>query len=244
MPTLFASDLHLSTERPTALALFKKFLQRASRDGAVLFLLGDLFEIWLGDDDETAPNPQIIAALREFTAAGATLYVMSGNRDFLLGHGFASRTGAVLLPDWHVVNFDDTPTLLTHGDLLCTKDVQYQAFRKYVRDPANQADFLARPLAERRAIAAQTRDGTRASMLEKDEFIMDVEQETVAHYMDKFQANRLIHGHTHRPARHAFSSSGRERERIVLGDWYEEGAMVVFVDSVLHHISVGDYVSA
>lgn len=230
MAIVFASDLHLCAEQPDKVALFEALLERASTNADTVYILGDLFEIWLGDDDDSAPHPTVMSAMRAFTASGAQLFIMSGNRDFLLGSDFAKNAGASLLPDWHTVDLFGTRTLLTHGDLLCTKDVQYQAFRKYVRDPANQQAFLAQDLEDRRKIAAETRSGTQASMLEKDDFIMDVEQTTVERVMDEFSVARLIHGHTHRPAVHTFETGGKTRERLVLGDWYEEDCSVVVCD--------------
>ena len=167
MLTVFVSDLHLSDEAPEKVDLFLALLDCAAAEQAALYLLGDIFEIWLGDDDDSDPHPRIREGLRRFTGTGAKLYVMRGNRDFLLGERFAAETGAELLTDWHLVEVCGEQTLLTHGDLLCTRDVQYQQFRAYVRDPANQAAFLANPLVRRREIAAHTRSGTKASMLEK-----------------------------------------------------------------------------
>jgi UDP-2,3-diacylglucosamine hydrolase len=242
---VFASDLHLSCENPEKTALFESFLTRTAKSAEALFLLGDVFEIWLGDDDDSDPHPQIIAALRQFANSGAHLFVMRGNRDFLFGPQFADATGATLLPDWHTIDLFGVPTLLTHGDLLCTKDVQYQEFRKYVRDPANQKSFLACTLDERRKIAANTRSGTQASMLEKDEVIMDVEQTTVDRIMSESKVDQLIHGHTHRAASHQFKSeTGIARERHVLGDWYELGSVIVAGSNGLNRLAAADLVEA
>lgn len=245
MAYVFASDLHLSCESPEKLALFESFLTRTAKSAKALYLLGDVFEIWLGDDDDSEPHPQIIGALRRFSDSGTQLFVMRGNRDFLFGPEFAKATGATLLPDWHTVELYGVATLLTHGDLLCTKDVQYQEFRKYVRDPANQKSFLAYPLDERRKIAANTRSGTQASMLEKDEVIMDVEQATVERVMSESSVNQLIHGHTHRPASHHFkSNTGIARERHVLGDWYELGSVMVARSRGLMRLAAAEFVAA
>ena len=224
--TLFVSDLHLAAERPDKTAAFIDLLGAAGGRVQALYVLGDLFEIWLGDDDATAPHPEVIAAMRALSDAGTALYVMRGNRDFLFGEDFAAASGAVLLPDHHVISLAGASTLLMHGDLLCTLDVKYQEFRRYVRDPGNQAAFLGQPLAQRRAIAAQTRAGTQASMLEKDDFIMDVEQATVDATMREHGVHRLLHGHTHRPAVHRFELDGAPAERYVLGDWYDEDIML------------------
>ncbi len=242
---VFASDLHLSNEIPDKLVLFESFLNRASKSAEALYLLGDVFEIWLGDDDDSAPHPRIIRALREFSDSGTRLFVMRGNRDFLFGPGFEEAVGATLLPDWYTLDLFGTPTLLAHGDLLCTKDVQYQEFRKYVRDPTNQQSFLACSLDERRKIAANTRSGTQASMLEKDAVIMDVEQVTVERIMRDYNVDQLIHGHTHRPESHSFKSeTGILRERHVLGDWYGVGSVLIGVANGITRMSAGEFVDA
>jgi len=241
---VFASDLHLGGERPEKVALFEAFLRRASELADSLYILGDLFEIWLGDDDDSDPHPTVVRALRKFADSGTELFVMSGNRDFLFGAEFAKATGATLLSDWHVIDLFGSRTLLTHGDLLCTKDVEYQTFRKTVRDPTNQAAFLASSLDERRKIAADTRDGTKASMLEKDDFIMDVEQSTVEQVMSKFDVARLIHGHTHRPATHTFEIDGSPHDRVVLGDWYEQCSVVVGARTGMRRMPAAQFVEA
>jgi len=242
MSYLFASDLHLSSTDIRKVALFESMLEQAIGTVDGVYLLGDLFEIWLGDDDDSAPNPRVVDALRSYTARGGSLHVMSGNRDFLFGEQFAAATGATLLADWHTIDLFGVRTLLTHGDLLCTRDEQYQAFRNYVRDPVNQQTFLAHPLTERREIAASTRSGTKASMLEKDDFIMDVEQSTVEKFMLEYDAARLIHGHTHRPADHNFTDDrGRVRERFVLGDWYDACSILIAEPHRLRRMSAFDY---
>ena len=217
-------------------------MARASLTARAVYLLGDVFEIWLGDDDDSPPHPRILAALRRYTESGGSLSVMRGNRDFLFSEAFATATGATLLDDWHTIELFDARTLLTHGDLLCTRDVQYQQFRHYVRNPDNQREFLAHPLAKRREIAAHTRSGTKASMLEKEDVIMDVEQSTVEKFMHEFRAYRLIHGHTHRPADHHFTDSGGQtRERFVLGDWYDGCSILVARDENLHRLSAASF---
>ena len=244
MSCVFASDLHLSAGSPEKVDLFDAFMRRSAQTAQALYLLGDVFEIWLGDDDQSAPNPGVIRAMRQFSNSGARLFVMCGNRDFLIGANFIKETGATLLPDWQIIDLAATPTLLTHGDLLCTKDVEYQAFRQYVRDPKNQADFLALPLPERRQVAAKMRSGTQASMLEKDDFIMDVEQSTVERVMAEHGVAQLIHGHTHRPATHQFKSEGVQRERIVLGDWYGDAcSIIVSTDGGLTRMSAAEFVT-
>jgi UDP-2,3-diacylglucosamine hydrolase len=227
MATLFISDLHLSEERPDKLALFLDFLSGPGRRAEALYILGDLFEVWLGDDDDTPPVPSILKSLADLKEAEVPLYIMRGNRDFLMGTAFEEKTGCTLLPDVHVIDLYGSKTLLLHGDTLCTKDVAYQAFRKTVRRLEWQAQALAAPLATRRAMAKQLRQESVVAMRGKTPLIMDVDQEAVQSIMRQHGVYRLIHGHTHRPAVHRFMLDGRPAERIVLGDWYEEDSVLV-----------------
>lgn len=242
MATLFVSDLHLSSARPAPLSLFLEFIAHVARQRAqALYILGDLFEVWLGDDDDTPPNGNVIAALAALTAAGVELHVGYGNRDFLYGSRFVRATGAHLLDDYTVINLYGTPTLLTHGDLLCTRDVKYQRFRRVVRHPIARLAFLASPLAWRQRIAHRTRSGTVASMRRKDDAIMDVEESTVTAIMAHYGVKLLIHGHTHRPAVHEYESGARRR--IVLGDWYEQDAVLACSTDGQRALRVSDYLS-
>ena len=227
MTTLFVADLHLSGERPDKLELFLAFADRARHTAQAVYVLGDLFEVWLGDDDDSAPHPRIVAALRALSASGVRLHIAHGNRDFLVGERFAQATGATLLSDYETIDLHGTRALLTHGDLLCTRDVKYQRFRRVVRHPLTRAAFLAAPLAWRRHIARKTQSGTRASMRLKPEHIMDVDDATVARVMSRYGVDLLIHGHTHRPAVHDHAIDGRACRRIVLGDWYEQDGVLV-----------------
>lgn len=227
MTTLFVSDLHLCNARPDKLELFLEFLAQAPRRARALYILGDLFEVWLGDDDDTPPHPQVIAALAALTAAGVALAVSRGNRDFLFGRRFAQATGATLLPDYAVLDLDGERALVTHGDLLCTRDVKYQRFRRVVRNPLIRSAFLALPLATRARIARRTQAGTQASMQSKREDLMDVDQDTVCAVMQAHDVTLLIHGHTHRPAEHRFQRGQASCRRIVLGDWYEQDSVLV-----------------
>jgi len=225
--TLFISDLHLDPARPAITRLFLSFL--ASLDPAEtpgLFILGDLFEAWVGDDDDNADLVPLLNALEDASARGVRIRIMHGNRDFLLGNRFATRTGCELLNEPARIDLYGTPTLLLHGDTLCTDDHEYQAFRRLVRDPAWQADFLARPLAERRAIAAGLRETSRDRTGQKAPEIMDVNQAAVETIMREQGVHQLIHGHTHRPAIHEFELDGRPARRVVLGDWYEQGSLL------------------
>ena len=218
---LFVSDLHLCASRPGQAERFFALLARAPGNVDALYLLGDLVEFWPGDDDDDPLHRRLIQALRTLTGRGVHLGVMTGNRDFLMQSRFAAETGAELLPDYHRIVLAGVPTLLTHGDLLCTRDLQYLQFRQTVRAPARQAQFLNLPLAERRRIATETRAGTQQSMSAKDDYIMDAEELEVVRVMRLQDVPRLIHGHTHRPAIHSFELEGRCYERVVLGDWYE-----------------------
>jgi UDP-2,3-diacylglucosamine hydrolase len=229
--SLFVSDLHLDPARPHITALFLGFLRGEARQAQALYILGDLFEAWVGDDADDALATEVRAALRELTDAGVPVWVMRGNRDFLLGPDFARDTGVRLLADPAVVLFDGEPTLLMHGDQLCTDDEAYQAFRRQVRDPAWIEAFLAQPLAARRAFADKARaaSGEHQSALKAQgalESITDVNADTVAATMARYGVRRLIHGHTHRPAVHALEAGGRPARRIVLGDWYEQGSVL------------------
>lgn len=224
--TLFISDLHLDPRRPAVTALFLDFLAGLDSDCAALYILGDLFEAWIGDDEDDPHFLEVLTGLRAATARGLAVSVMHGNRDFLLGDGFARKTGCKLLTEPALIDLGDERVLLLHGDTLCTDDGEYQQFRALVRDPAWQTQFLARPLAERRAMAAQMRETSRQRTGEKRAEIMDVNREAVAATMREHGVRTLIHGHTHRPAIHAFSLDGQPARRIVLGDWYEQGSVL------------------
>ena len=226
MTTLFISDLHLDASRPKITELFLEFLQGKVRSAEALYILGDFFEVWLGDDDPDAHHALVMGALRKLTDSGVPVYFMHGNRDFLIGAIFAQRTGVQLLADPAVIELSGIPTLLMHGDTLCTDDVEYQNFRKFVRDPARQKAFLATPLADRRAFVAHTRAASGLSTAQKSQDIMDVNQQAVEQVMRQYNVTRLIHGHTHRPAVHKFQSDGKEKTRIVLGDWYNQGSIL------------------
>ncbi|MFK8019250.1 MAG: UDP-2,3-diacylglucosamine diphosphatase [Pseudomonadales bacterium] len=214
--TLFISDLHLDESAPHITQALLEFLSLEARGCDALYILGDLFEAWIGDDDDQALNSVVSDALRELVDTGCAVYLMHGNRDFLLGDTFCSRAGATLLSDPTVVELYGTETLLMHGDSLCTSDTEYIEFRKKMRNPLVQAELLSKPLAERRAIASQLRSQSREAMSNKAEDIMDVTLSEVATQLRLAGVQRLIHGHTHRPAVHKDNMHGT---RIVLGDW-------------------------
>ncbi len=227
MPTLFISDLHLSAERPAIIDLFRRFLrERASRSDA-LYILGDLFEYWIGDDDALQSGYlPVINELRTLTAAGTPVYLMHGNRDFLLGSGFEEATGTHLLPEPAVIDLYGERVMLMHGDTLCTDDVEYQKFRSMVRDPAWIAQFVAKDITQRQTIVRSLRETSKAATAEKKPEIMDVNQGAVEAAMRSRGVLRLIHGHTHRPALHGFMLDGQPAKRMVLGDWYGQGSVL------------------
>jgi UDP-2,3-diacylglucosamine hydrolase len=227
MATLFIADLHLDDNRPDITRLFEAFLASdEARSADAVYILGDLVEAWIGDDDDAELPTRIAHATKALSDRGVPVYFMVGNRDFLLGKAFAERAGFQLLEDGTVHELYGRPTLLMHGDVLCTDDVAYQAMRKQVRTPEWQAQILAMPLDARRAFAAKARADSKAHTGSTMETIMDVNADAVAQTMRQAGVTRLIHGHTHRPAIHRFDVDGQPAERIVLGDWYEQGSVL------------------
>ncbi len=221
-PALFASDLHLAPSRPGTAAAFHAWARGPAREAASVRLLGDLFDTWIGDEGVAEPfAAAVVASLRGIADAGVELGVMRGNRDFLLGQRFAKAAGATLLPERLVVDAGGVPTLILHGDELCTDDVDYQRYRAWSRDPARQRRFLALPWPVRRAIAAWLRRRSRMATRAKSDAIMDVNAESVARAFREAGVTRMVHGHTHRPASHVHDVDGRACERHVLADWHE-----------------------
>ena len=228
MTTLFVADLHLDPERPAITELFGRFLDGEARNADALYILGDLFEAWVGDDDPSEAGAFVAHRLRALTASGVPAYFIRGNRDFLLGNDYASRSGMILLDEPLVVDLHGTPTVILHGDLLCTDDLAYQQFRAQTRDPRWQAQFLAQPLEARLAFAAQARAASKARYGElvsagTAEVVGDVAKDSVDALFAQAGVARMIHGHTHRPAIH---DEGQGHTRIVLGDWYEQGSVL------------------
>jgi len=222
--TLFVSDLHLSPERPGPVAAFHAFCAGPARESSGVYILGDLFDAWIGDDALSEPLAADVArAIKSVRAAGVPVGVITGNRDFLMGERFCDAAGVALLPNQLVVNLAGTPTLILHGDELCTSDHAYQRFRRIVRDARWQRTYLALPYSMRRGIARWLRSRSRMANAQKPERIMDVEAATVAAAFRDAGVTRMIHGHTHRPARHELTVAGRKRVRWVLPDWYERG---------------------
>lgn len=230
MRTLFVSDLHLSDERADKLDLFRCFMSGPARQAAALYILGDLIEVWAGDDDKTPPHPWLVSILREYTDNGGRLFVMRGNRDFLMGKRFCDETGAIMLQDPSVIELQGRPALIMHGDLLCTQDKSYQRYRRLVHAPSFQKIFLALPRFLRVGIAHDFSNLTKRLSRRKAATITDVEQSTVAATMRKHGVTLLIHGHTHRPAVHDFELDGQPARRIVIGDWYEQDSVLVSDD--------------
>jgi len=227
MATLFIADLHLDESRPQITRLFEDYLAGdEARSADAIYILGDLVEAWIGDDDDAELPTRIAHATRSLRDSGVPVYFMVGNRDFLLGEDFAKRAGFTLLDDGTVHNLYGQPTLLMHGDVLCTDDIAYQTVRKQVRTPEWKAQILSMSLEARRAFAAKARADSRAHTGNAMETIMDVNADAVADAMRKAGVTRLIHGHTHRPAIHQLTIDGHPSERIVLGDWYEHGSVL------------------
>ena len=210
---------------------FLHFLRTQAREAQALYILGDLFEAWIGDDEDSELAKAVRAGLRELSDSGVPVYLMRGNRDFLLGTAFAQATGAQLLPDPCVLSLEGEPTLLMHGDLLCSDDHSYLAFRREVRQPAWRERFLGQSIEARRAFAEQAREASRGHQQGlrdqgKLEAITDVNEATVAATLERHGVRRIIHGHTHRPAIHSLQADGHTAQRIVLGDWYQQGSVL------------------
>ncbi len=231
MTTLLISDLHLEAGKPEIGEQFLRFLQEDACQADALYILGDLFEAWLGDDD---PNPYYATmkqALREYSDTGVPTFFMHGNRDFMIGEEFASETGVTLLPDPLVVNLHGHDVLLSHGDALCTDDTHYQQVRVMTRNPEWQAMMLSKSIEERIAFAIEARKESIARGASMSDEIADVNQDAVRATIQQHDVDTLLHGHTHRPAVHDIDLGDRIATRIVLGDWYEQGSVVRWDES-------------
>lgn len=226
MATLFIADLHLHTEEPAITAGFLHFLDGVAREADALYILGDLFEAWIGDDDPNPLHQRVASAIRALVDSGVPCYFIHGNRDFLLGKRFARESGMQLLPQEIVLDLYGRKVLIMHGDTLCTDDAGYQAFRDKVHQPWLQTLFLALPLFIRHRVAAKMRAGSRAANSSKSLAIMDVNQQAVIEAMEKHRVQWLIHGHTHRPAVHHLTANAAPAWRAVLGAWHSEGSMI------------------
>lgn len=238
MSTLFISDLHLCQERPDITALFLRFLREVAPQAEALYILGDLFEAWLGDDMVLPEYHEAISAMQALSNLGVPVYVMYGNRDFLMREQFEKISGASIIHEPYIVDLDGQTTLLMHGDTLCTDDVAYQQFRAMVRNPQWQDELLAKTPEQRLALAREYRSMSKTEMAKKDEAIMDVNQQTVLATMRQHKVHHLIHGHTHRPGIHQFELDGEPAQRIVLGDWHHRGSYLRCDD---HQCQLVDY---
>jgi UDP-2,3-diacylglucosamine hydrolase len=228
--TLFISDLHLEAARPEIGEQFLEFLGGAARRADALYILGDLFEAWIGDDDPSEYYAGMKQAIRGLADTGVPVFFMHGNRDFLIGERFADEAGVTLLEDPHEIELFGEKVLLSHGDFLCTDDVEYQQVRAMTRNPDWQAMMLAKSIEERSAVARQAREQSMAHGQATDMDIMDVNPQAVEATIREHGCDVLLHGHTHRPAVHPFHVDGRPVHRVVLGDWYEQGSMVEWDD--------------
>jgi len=228
--TLFISDLHLESDRPDIANQFLHFLETEAIHADALYILGDLFEYWVGDDDPDEHYAWVKQALKKLSQKNVPVYFMHGNRDFMVGESFAEETGVTILTDPYLAEIHGTEVLLSHGDAWCTGDHEYQAMRKVTRDPQWQADMLLRPLEERLAIAEQARAASMARSGTISEDIMDVTSEAIDKALREAGVGMMLHGHTHRPNVHELDVDGQPAKRIVLGDWYEQGSVVRWDD--------------
>ena len=245
MDTIFIADVHLSDERPEKLSLFKTLLQGPAVRARAVYILGDLFEnFWLGNDDRNPPNPEVLAELKDYSAGGKPLFIVRGNRDLMLDSGIEPLTGARLLPDLTVIDLDGKPVLITHGDVLCTQDVKYQRFRRFMEQPVIRWAFLHLPYSLRNWLVHLLTPAFKQSASYKRPEIMDVDENTVIRTMREHGVDELIHGHTHRPAMHELTIDNRPARRIVLGDWYDGELILVCRGPDRKLISVQEYISS
>ena len=231
MTTLFISDLHLEAGRPEIGMQFLAFLEGEARSADALYILGDLFEVWVGDDDPNEHYAEMKLALRSLVDSGVPVYFMHGNRDFMIGADFAAETGVKILPDPHVIELYGTSVLLSHGDAMCTDDLEYQQLRLMTRNPQWQAMMLTKSLEERIAFAAAASSKSQNRNASLSAEIMDVNQNEVEKLIAEHGVDVLLHGHTHRPAVHDIDLGERAAQRIVLGDWYEQGSVLRWNES-------------
>ena len=231
MTSWFASDLHLDPSTPQIADRFKRFLAGPAREARSVFLLGDLFEAWIGDDDPEPAHREVVAAIAALAAAGTLVYVMRGNRDFMIGERFCADAGAILLDDPAILAVGGERVMLSHGDGLCIDDRAYQKLRALVRDPSLREGFARLPIVARRRLASEAREGSREHLANASAYITDVNQRAVDAVMRDADVPLMIHGHTHRPGVHRFGSDGVERTRVVLGAWHDEAHVVRWDDA-------------
>lgn len=224
----FIADLHLAQNRPDITACFLSFLQQEASHAQALYILGDLFEYWIGDDDDSLFIADVANGLSQLNQSGVDIYFIHGNRDFLLGNKYAKKAGMILLPEIDVIDLFGTKTVIMHGDTLCTKDIAYQAFRKKSRSWWWQAIIRSLPLFVRRRIAKNYRQKSAAATAMKAQEIMDVTNDEVMNTFSQYQSPLIIHGHTHRPKIHSYEVNDKSVHRIVLGDWYQQGSLLKF----------------
>jgi UDP-2,3-diacylglucosamine hydrolase len=240
MTTYFISDLHLTPQRPETTDMFFNFLDTEASGAEAVYILGDLFELWIGDDAaEAIGQSSVLTALRQVTDQGVAIYFIHGNRDFLIGREFEQATGCIILPDPMRIKLGDARVILMHGDSMCTDDTEHQQFRKIVNDPAWQSEFLQLPVAKRIELAmdARSRSALHKSMTSME--IMDVNPDTVVREMEALDAEILIHGHTHRPGIHEVAINSRQSTRIVLGDWYTQSSVLRYESGVFQLSALG-----
>lgn len=231
MTTLFISDLHLHPSRPAVTDLFVRFLEESVATTAALYILGDLFEVWIGDDDPDPHHRRVINAIRGFADAGPDCFVARGNRDVIIGRRFCNETGSRLLDETTVIELYGARVLVSHGDELCTDDHAYQRFRRQARSPTWRALFLALPLPLRRYLAQHLRRRSQTDTALKPEDITDVSPSAVEDAFIEHRVTQMIHGHTHRPGIYESEIFRKSRTRIVLGDWYEQGSVLRWDES-------------
>ncbi len=228
---IFISDLHIALEKPDITQRFLLFLKNQTGKDNIIYILGDLFDVWVGDDDNTYPIKKIKAHLKQLTDAGSQVFFQQGNRDFLIDQQFCKETGITLLDDYEVIELNGINTLLTHGDLLCSDDLPYQAFRKKSHADQWKQNVLSKPLIVRLLVARWYRFRSHFHKRNKTQEIMDVNQQTVLDIMQEKHCYRLIHGHTHRPAIHDFEINGKPAQRFVLAEWKKDSAQILRWDS-------------
>ncbi|WP_444998133.1 UDP-2,3-diacylglucosamine diphosphatase [Aliikangiella sp. IMCC44359] len=234
--THFISDLHLCETQPHLLRLFEHYMHNIAPKSQQLYVLGDLFEVWVGDDHSSAFNQQVINLFKHYTQHSGQLYVAHGNRDFLLGEQFAKQTGSTLIEEPYHLELGFHKTCVMHGDVLCTDDIQYQQFRKMVRNPTWQQELLAQSVEKRLAFASGVREKSKSEQSEKSESIMDVNPKAVENFFLENHCEWLIHGHTHREAQHQIMINDQTHHRIVLSDWGKQGHYLEFNNNLLSSI--------
>ncbi|RDH84448.1 MAG: UDP-2,3-diacylglucosamine diphosphatase [endosymbiont of Galathealinum brachiosum] len=234
---LFISDLHLAPERPDIIQLFVEFMNNQAAQAESLYILGDLVEYWLGDDDDAEGLNAAFNAMKKQSDNGLNIYLMHGNRDFLMGEDLAKRAGCKLIHEPYIANLNNSPALLLHGDVLCTDDLRYLELRKVLRSSAWKDDFLSKTLDDRKQIAEGLRQQSKDDTQSKSSDIMDVNKNAVIDAFIDNHVSLMIHGHTHRPAIHNVDINNKPAKRIVLGDWYSQGSVLEIDDSNTYHLS-------